>query len=124
NENVPSIAAHRRPLGTGPGSPEDVGVATRVTVFSARLRAKKHQPSATSAAFHASAGNRNMAYSITAPTSTLPISAHRRALAFSNDSRPRGHVSVIQSAAPSEISERGPSTSRKYVPQITARPQR
>lgn len=48
---------------------------------------------------------------------------HSRAFSFRRSCKPRGHVVAIHKAPPSEASDLGPRTSRKYVPQTTATPQ-
>src|SRR6478672_7332337 len=105
--SMPSCAAQRRPEGIFVGSPESETTVTNVTAFSAMLRAKKNQETAPSATFHASSGNSQHAASSTTSTNAEEISDHSQAFAFSMLSRPRGHVSAIHSAEPSDISDFG-----------------
>src|SRR6478735_12373438 len=114
--SMPSWAAQRRPEGTFCASPDSETTVTRVTDFSAMLREKTNQPAATRAIFQESCGNIQQPASRIAITRPEAIIDHSHAFALSTLSSPRGQVSAIHSADPSEVSDFGPSTQRKYVP--------
>ena len=121
-DSMPSDAPHLRPCETLGVSPVSLATVTRVTAFSAMLRANTNQATATSAIFHASCGNSQHPDNSTKSTSPEAIIVHSQALALRMLSNPCGQVSVIHSAGPSELSDLGPSTHRKYVPKKIAAP--
>src|SRR6202044_104040 len=113
NVNIPSSAAQRRPQGIFSRSPDGEVTVTSVTVFSAMLRPKKNQPAPTSAIFQISAGNKNAEQHSTRATRPEEIIDHSQALSLSRLSKPRGQVSAIHSASPSDARDFGPRIQRK-----------